>query len=287
MKERTIATLALAIAFVVLHAETVRAMELSFTSPQLYAQNDAVKVEVRATGTVLITSDFDMQSRQIDVTGAKTVEVGKVSVIGPYRIAASDGVNEVALDVLVLPEGSKFRFVASTTKATRARTATVVDDERALMKRFLEHVDGPKAKVALGKAAASWAQSNAVNISTTVITCILTFEEPFAAKYCKSGAFDAAGDVGIEFLEKLVGEVENHGITKGDADTLRAWIKLGKVLRLVKLEQKDLEKLDELFSRLSSTIDSIEFKDERVKIVLKTGVDLARKYVVILTIAKP
>lgn len=268
-------------------ARSASATELDFTASQLYARNDTVKVVVRATGSVLITSEFDNSSTVVDVMGSKTLDVGKVTGPGTFRIAASDDKDEAFLEVLVIPEEAKLRFITSRGKAQRKRTSAVAAADKALLKKFLDHVDRSKVQSALNKAAKDWAASNATSIGSTAIVCLLTLAEPVAAKFCKDGAADAFGDLGIELLEKLVDEVQDHGLSKQEAAQLRLWIKLGKTLKLVKLDKKALDELHELLGSLSSVIDNMEFKNDKVKIVLKTGVDLAHKYLLVVEIAKP
>lgn len=269
-------------------ARSASATELDFTASQLYARNDTVKVVVKATGSVLITSELDNSSTVVDIIGSKTLDVGKVTGPGTFRIAASDYKDEAFLEVLVIPEEAKLRFITSRGKAQRKRTSAVAAAaDKALLKKFFDHVDRSKVQSALNKAAKDWTASNAVSIGTTAVVCLLTLAEPVAAKYCKDGAADAVGDLGIEILEKLVDEVQDHSLSKQEAEQLRLWIKLGKTLKLVKLDKKALDKLHELLGSLSSVIDNMEFKNDKVKIVLKTGVDTARKYLLIVEIAKP
>lgn len=259
------------------------ATDISLTK-SVFSQGEQVQAVIRSPAQVLVGSDLLRSSRQFDIFGTKTVDLGAITTDTYCVITTDDGSNKAALQILFLRQGSNFEAITTLVPLARNDAGPTAQIGPAIEK-FLRNINASRVGRAYASAKAKFPSENAVALGNTVIICLITIP---TGTWLACAA--TVGGVAVDFMFKLneelidvMGPTKDRVLTEAEANLLKTWAGAAKVVPDAAKLIFSSDKVEKVFSALKVGTGAGEVVIDNAdgKFIFKTAGDFFKKYEVI------
>jgi len=258
--------------------------EVSLTK-SIFGNGEQVQAVVRSPAQVIVGSDLSRSSRQFDIFGTRTIDLGPISTDGYSIVTVDDGANKTALQVLFLKQGANFEAVSRFVPIALADIGPAAELKPAIEK-YLANVTASRTSRAYAAAKAKFPSENAVALGNTVVICLITIPTGMWVACAAT-----VGGVAVDFMFKLneelidvMGPTKDRILNAAEANLLKTWMGAAKLIPdAVKLIFGG-DKVEKVFSalKLGTGGGEIIIDNADGKFAFKTSGDFFKKYEVIL-----
>ncbi|HBE72021.1 MAG TPA: hypothetical protein DDW52_28105 [Planctomycetaceae bacterium] len=250
---------------------------------QLVSVGDQVTMTLKGQGRIGIENDIAGMSSEIQVSGSKTIDLGRIKAPGLYAVRLYNGKKKpLAFAIAALPrEGSAKLDILNRSK--QINSSEPLDAE--VLKRFWKGATADRIEKAARAALPDWLAANAAGIGTTAVTCTICVVPggQAACPVCIESAAINTISLSLDIIKKLAEIEAKDGIlTKGEAKRLAKVLQVGQSLGAVLSASGKLDKALEL------TAAAVEFSVDNfaVKAAVMNGKDEVSKTYLLIRILK-